>query len=190
MSDAKISLWVLGPVGSGKTTLLQRYLPPDFRLLDQDAQLEQELLARHIPLDTRTHDPVEAETFRALRREVSDRVWTQPPGWRLLGVPLAFEVSGDKPHLLQIEVELDRAAGYRSLGVAVRCPLETCLRRNGQRCRVLPDDVVESTWLAFEKYLATGAYTAIFGPSAFHIAADASEFDLAQWLNHFRATGS
>ena len=130
-----------------------------------------------------THDSADAEKFRALRREVSDRVWTQPPSWRLLGVPLAFEVTGDKPHLLKIEVNLDRAAGYRSLGVAMRCPLETCLQRNRLRRRVLPDDVVQATWLAFEQFLASGTYSAIFGPSAFHVCTDASQFDLAQRLN-------
>jgi predicted kinase len=188
MNALRIALWVLGPIGSGKTTLLANNLPSDFRLVDQDGVLEQELAARGLPLDTRMHNAAQSAEFTAIRREVTDSVWAQVPEWRAKGLPLAFEVTGDKPLLLQIEVEADRAAGYRSIGVGLRCPLATCVQRNRERPRVLPDSVVESTWQAFERNLANQIYATIFGPDAFVLTSDSSEFDLAACLRTIRSS--
>jgi hypothetical protein len=189
MSALRIALWVLGPIGSGKTTLLAGNLPSEFRLVDQDGALEQALVARGLPLDTRMHNAAQSAEFAAIRREVTDAVWAQVPDWRANGLPLAFEVTGDKPHLLQIEVDADRAAGYRSIGVGLRCSLATCLERNHERRRVLPDSVVESTWQAFERNLANQIYANIFGADSFLIKSDSTGFDLAAWLRTIGPAG-
>jgi hypothetical protein len=183
MAIERLVLWVIGPIGSGKSTLLASGLPPGFRVLDQDAELELEMVARGLPRDFRAHDATEAATMRSLRGEVSGRVWGRLPGWLASGVPVAIETTGDKPHLLRAEVRATAAAGYRSVGVGLWCDLATCLRRNRGRGRVLPDAAVEGSWKSFERNLSRGVYAAILGAGAWHVVPGPGGFDLAGWMS-------
>jgi predicted kinase len=183
MTFERVVLWVLGPVGSGKSTLIARGVPPPFRVVDQDVELERQALIRCLSLDSRTHDPATAAELAALRTEVADELWSHLPRWRAEGVPLAFAVTGDKPHLLQGELAEGRAAGYRNLGIALRTPLEVCLARNLARRRVLPHDVVLATFAAFEQNLQSGTYERLFEREAFTIVSDVAAFDVGEWLH-------
>lgn len=161
-----IALWIMGAPGSGKSTFVARHVPPEFRVVDQDAALEQAMIERGLPLDISRCD---SAVFEALRAEVTERVWRQVPVWRQECVPIAFQVSGDKPDYLRVDVDANRAAGYRNYAIAIRCPLEVCLRRNRERARVLPDFVVERIWIAFEENLASRAIADVIGPDALFV---------------------
>jgi hypothetical protein len=117
-----------------------------------------------------------------LRRAVANRVWSQVPEWRSRRLPMAFAVTGNKPHLFRVEVELGRAASYLNLGLGLRCSLATCLTQNETRRRVLPDALVESTWNDFERNLGVGVYDSIFGAGRFDCVRDPEQFDLSEWL--------
>jgi predicted kinase len=153
-----IALWIIGPPGSGKSALVAEHLSPGLHVIDQDAALERAMLGRGMPLDIAQCDPV---AFASLRAEVAQRVWAGVPALRAAGTPIAFEVSGDKPDFLREDVALNRAAGYRDYGIALRCPLETCLRRNRQRARIVPDGVIERIWTEFEANLASNVFAEI-----------------------------
>lgn len=177
MKQQRVAIWVFGPIGSGKSTLLA-HLPAEFLRIDQDVELEQEMLASGIQLDTRLHDQSQAATFTALRRRLADHLWEQVPHWRDQGIPLAFETTGNKPELFRAAVEQCRAAGYLNIGVAVRCGLALCQGRNRARRRILPPAVVESSWRDFESYLADGTYAHLFGSGHLVTLVDGGELDL------------
>jgi hypothetical protein len=183
MAIGRLVLWVIGSIGSGKSTLLAGGLPRGVRVLDQDAELERAMTARGLPQDLRAHDAAQAAAFSTLLREVAGRVWGRLPGWLASGDPVAIETTGDKPHLLRAEVEAAAAAGYRSVGLGLRCDLATCLRRNLGRRRVLPDDVVEASWDRFEANLSREVYAAVFGAGAWLVVPEPEVFDLARWLS-------
>jgi hypothetical protein len=184
MKFAGIALWVLGPVGSGKSSILAR-LPAGFQLLDQDVPLEREMSRHGLPLDTRTHDERQAAAFAAIRHQMATLIWNEVVIWRSRRLPIAFQVTGNKPQLLQAEVYADRAAGYVSLGLGLNTPLATCLQRNRARRRILSDEVVESTWHAFDTNLETRIYQQIFGAERFRLTDDAGQVELAYWLDGF-----
>lgn len=189
MAIERLVLWVIGPIGSGKSRLLSAGLPSGCRVLDQDAELESELAARGLPGDYRTHDAAQAATVATLREEVAGRTWSRLPEWLAMGVPVAIETTGDKPHLLRQEVaSAARVAGYRSVGVGLRCDLATCVRRNQSRYRVLPDAVVEASWNRFEWNLSHQVYEAILGVDAWLVLREPERFDLARWMS--MSTGS
>lgn len=154
-----IALWIIGPPGSGKSAFVADHLSRDFHVIDQDAELERAMIERGLPLDIAQCDPI---AFANLRAEVTERVWAGVPALRAAGTPIAFEVSGDKPQFLREDVALNRAAGYRDYGIALRCSLETCLRRNRERARIVPDQVIERIWTAFEANLASKIFAEIF----------------------------
>jgi predicted kinase len=162
MKQQPLAIWVFGAIGSGKSTLLAG-LPPEFRIIDQDSELEREMVASELPFDTRLHDAAQASTFAELRRRAADKLWEQVPHWRDQGIPLAFETTGNKPSLFRAAVEECGAAGYLNVGVALRCSLALCESRNRARRRVLPQSVVESSWRDFNSYLSDGTYAELFG---------------------------
>jgi predicted kinase len=189
MTFDRIALWVIGPTGSGKSTLIARTLPRPFRIVDQDSELERQALSRGLSLDGRAHDAAEAAAFGALRAWVAEEVWSQVPRWRVEGAPIAFQTTGDKPHLLQHEVDAGRAAGYRNLAIALRVPEEICMRRNRQRSRVVADAVVMRTVNDFERNLREGVYRSMFGPGALVTVSEPEKFDISEWLEQ-RLTGT
>jgi predicted kinase len=182
MSFDRIALWILGPIGSGKSTLALRAVPAAFRIIDQDVELEQQALARDLPLDCRIHDEAQVAAFASLRTAIADALWAGLPQWRADGAPLAFTVTGDKPDFLQEELDLGTAAGYRNLAVALAVTEELCLARNRQRARVVPDAVVSKTVAVFERNLHDGNYERMFARGAFRIVREGETFDLAAWL--------
>jgi predicted kinase len=177
-----IALWVLGPAGSGKSTLLDRLLPPGIRRVDQDPELEAELLARGLPLDMRACDIAQLNAIGAVRDEVAAKVWRQVAILRAHRHPLAFEATGNKPSLLRSEVEIGRAMGYLNVGIGLHETLASCVARNAARRRVLPNEVVESTWFDFEHNLATKVYDEIFGAGHFLLTGNDNVLNLAAWL--------
>jgi predicted kinase len=178
----RIALWVLGPIGSGKSTLIGRTLPPQFRIVDQDSALERQASNRGLSLDCRAHDAAESAAFAALRAEVAEEVWSQVPRWRIEGVPIAFQPTGDKPHLLQRELDAGRTAGYGNLAIALRVPEGICLDHNRRRRRVVSDDVVVRTVNDFERNLRDGVYQNMFGPNALVIVTEPESFNISEWL--------
>jgi hypothetical protein len=84
--------------------------------------------------------------------------------------------------LLLVEVDAAARAGYRCMGIGLRCDLETCHRRNRGRRRVLPDAAVEATWDRFEWNVTHGVYEAILGAGAWLVVPDPDRFDLAGWV--------
>lgn len=182
MTFDRIALWVLGPIGSGKSTLIARTLPPSFRIVDQDSELERQASIRGLSLDCRAHDAAEAAAFAELRAKVAEEVWSQVPRWRMEGAPIAFQTTGDKPHLLQHHVDDGRAAGYRNLAILLSVPEEICVRRNRERSRVVADAVVVRTVNAFERNLRDGVYERILGPDALVIVSQPETFDISEWL--------
>jgi predicted kinase len=182
MTFDRIALWILGPIGCGKSTLIARALPPAFRVVDQDSELERQASARGLPLDGHAHDAAEAAAFAALRAKVAEEVWSQVPRWRTEGAPIAFQATGDKPHLLRDHVDAGRAAGYRNLGIALHVPEEMCIRRNRERARIVANAVVARTVHDFERNLREGVYERIFGPEALVTVSEPETFDISGWL--------
>ena len=182
MSFGRIALWIVGPTGSGKSTLAERSLPPEFRLVDQDRELERRLLARGLPLDARARNAAQAAAFLDVRGEATAATWSLVPSWRRDGVPIAFEVSGDKRHLLQEQLDLDAAAGYRDLGVVLRVPVELCLARNAVRARVVPEAIVRNMAVEVERNLSGGVYQSMFAAGDLVVVADVDAFDIGRWL--------
>ena len=184
-SESPLALWIIRPPGAGKTYFAARYLSSRFHMIDPDAELETEMQSIELPLDTRIHTPMQSAAFAALRRSISDRVWGDVPTRRSEGVWLAFQTPGDKPHLLRDEVHAGIQAGYRNLGVGLRCRLETCRRRNRARPRVLPDAVIEKAWRAFEHNLAAQVYDEILG-SGFAIVNEDTPFEFTRFIGRPR----
>ena len=162
MSHRWLALWIFGPIGAGKSRVIERMPVADFVRVDQDMELETQLRAAGLPLDTRQHDAAQREAFLQLRKTIIAELWRQVPDWRAQGCDLIFETTGNKPSLFRAEVEKAQACGYRSLGCALRVPLAVCLERNQGRERVLDDTVVEASWRDFERALADGTYAEIF----------------------------
>ncbi len=181
MNIDHVAVWILGPAGSGKSTLGAALEVLGFEAIDQDRVAETLMRQRRVPLDTRLHSRDQRRAFELLREQVADQVWDDVKGRRERGRPLVYEVTGNKPDFLEAEVIADRAAGYRVLAVGLRTPLEICQSRNMQRERVLPIDLVDSTWADFRRAVKEGTYSRIFGSDAFYLAADSS-FAIDGWL--------
>jgi predicted kinase len=189
MKQQLLAIWIFGAIGSGKSTLLAS-LPPKFRVIDQDAELEREMMVHGLPFDTRLHDADQAGAFAELRRHVADKLWKQVPRWREDGIPLAFETTGNKPPLFRAAVEECRAAGYLNIGVALRCSLALCESRNRARRRVLPLPVVETSWLDVESYLSDGTYAELFGHDYLMIPEEGTVPDLMSAIHSIAAHDS
>jgi GTPase SAR1 family protein len=108
IAKGPLAIWVFGPVGAGKSLLISR-LPLDaFRIVDQDALLEEELARRGLCLDATQHTATERTQFQSIRRQVAAALWNQVPVWRKEGINLCFETTGDKPHLFEAELIANR----------------------------------------------------------------------------------
>lgn len=177
-----LALWIIGPIGAGKSHMLARLAPASWRIVDQDAELERRLEEHGVPLDTRTHDLLQAALFARLRQEVIDHLWQQVIEWRHRGISLAIETTGNKPPLLRAEVAAGSVLGYLNLGVGLCRPLELCLARNRARRRVLADEMVRSTWDDFERFLRDGVYAEIFGAEAFYLDVSGDVAAVQSWL--------
>ena len=140
-----------------------------------------------MPLDMRLYDGAQTIAFAALRNEVTAAVWGEVPRLRASGVPLAFETTGDKPHLFRDAVQANADVGYGNFGIGLRCSLESCLRRNRSRARVLPDSVIRETWTAFNANLIETVYDEILGADAFVVPAVISGFHLGEAIARFLA---
>jgi hypothetical protein len=162
MVTHRLAIWVFGPIGAGKTRLLSKLPLRGFRRIDQDAELEKEMRAAGMSSDIRGYTDAERDRFLRLREQVARTLWDQVPTWRDAGENLCFETTGDKPHLFEAELIEGRRHHYRSFGCGLRCSLEDCLAQNRTRTRVLPDELVEASWQAFERFRADGSYTRIF----------------------------
>lgn len=182
-----LAIWIFGPIGSGKSELLARLPLAGFQRVQADDELERHMLAQGLKLDVSQHGERERREFRDLRAEVTLELWGKVPGWREEGRDLAFETTGDKPPLFQIEIEAGRAQGYHTLGCGLHMPLADCLARNRQRPRVLSDGAVSASWHAFERFTADGTYARLFAAEELVLTDDldyAAEF-VGAWLERF-----
>jgi predicted kinase len=173
--SGRLSIWVFGPVGSGKSYVLARATPEHFHVVSQDAEFERHLHESGLPLNTRYYGEEQSQQFGSLRAMTAHTIWSHVPALRDRGENLAFETTGNKPHLFRAEVEAGHRHGYNTLACALRIPLETCLARNASRHRILPEDVVSATWHVFEQALAEGTYREIFTRDRLQICSSAQE---------------
>ncbi|MBS0659787.1 MAG: hypothetical protein JSR82_16220 [Verrucomicrobia bacterium] len=185
---APLALWIFGPIGSGKSDLLERLPLAGFQRVQADDELERRMQAQGLKLAVADHGDRERREFRELRAQVTLELWGRVPGWRQEGRNLAFETTGDKPPVFQIEIEAGRELGYHSLGCGLRTPLADCLARNRQRPRVLADAAVQASWAAFERSVADGTYARLFAAEELILTADFDEADafVRAWLERFR----
>ncbi len=184
IAKGPLAIWVFGPVGAGKSLLISR-LPLDaFRIVDQDALLEEELARRGLCLDATQHTATERTQFQSIRRQVAAALWNQVPVWRKEGINLCFETTGDKPHLFEAELIANRNRGYQTLGCALNIPLDKCLAQNRVRSRVLSDETVAASWTAFQNYLATDVYSRLFAGENLEICTSVpdAEITVTSWL--------
>jgi predicted kinase len=186
---APLALWVFGPVASGKSRVLSHLPLDDFHLVDQDARLERELHARGWHARTAEYDAAQQAEFARLRAEVAQALWDKVPNWRAARENIAFETTGNKPHLFKIEIEAGHLYGYDTLACALRCPLARCLEQNARRSRVLPDHVVRETWEAFEHALSEGVYGKMLAAEQYHVCNTPEEAVslAAAWLQSKRS---
>lgn len=188
MNSSPLVLWIIGPIGAGKSTLLHSDDCPDWRIVDQDAPLEAAMREQGMTMDTRSHTASQAAEFAALRAQVSARLWASVARWRQERVSLVIQTTGNKPHLMKIEVDAFAEAGYINLGVGLRCPLSTCLSRNLSRTRVLPEAVVQGTWNEFERNLAAKTFQSLLGEERFVIVPTDAPIDVVRWARRMIET--
>lgn len=113
---------IFGPVGAGKTTIARR--------------LVEELEGAHLI----SSDQFRRRVYYHLIGEVKRRMGE----WRYLIVDGTFYRSRWREELKEA------ATGEAILEVFVDCPLETCLRRNRERSRPIPEEAVHIIWRKFE----------------------------------------
>lgn len=185
---APLALWIFGPIGSGKSDLLERLPLADFQRVQADVELERQMQATGLRLAVAEHGERERREFREMRAKVTLELWGRVPGWRQEGRHLAFETTGDKPPVFQVEIEAGRALGYHSLGCGLRTSLADCLARNRQRPRILSDAVVQASWNAFERFTGDGTYARLFAAEELILTDDFAEAEafVRSWLDRFR----
>ncbi len=174
-------LWLIGPAGSGKSVAAARLKPYFCHHLDQDQLFTELLLHNGISLDFRRQNELERSRSNELRTEAALASWAHVPNWIANMQSFLIETTGDKPHNLRECVDRYRTSGYRNQAIIFNPSLEVCLQQNRNRQRVLPEDIVITTWRKLNEYLSDGKYKEIFGIEQLNVVQNPIEFDAGQW---------
>ena len=130
--DVKKIIFLAGPPAAGKSTVrLARWA--DMPVVDPD------LIKERIP----GYDPKRPEGVHKASKRLAREQFT-----RLIeeGVSFVYDTTSSNVGRVRREIEEARQAGYRIVLCLVWAPLSTCLARNRQRPRTVPEEVVVSIW--------------------------------------------
>lgn len=125
-------VFLAGPPAAGKsTTRTQRW--PELPVIDPD------LIKEEIP----GYDPKRPEAVHKASKRLARERFT-----RFLeeGVSFVYDTTSSNEERVRREIAEARQAGYTVVLCLVWAPLETCLVRNRERARTVPEEVVVSIW--------------------------------------------
>jgi len=160
-----------GAPGSGKSYLSRIFADTGWKISNPDPLFEQflreegvspkdlpRLSAGDFYLLTEAPDSPRKRAKRLMKQRVSR--------WEREGKKILYDGTGDEFHKVEKRKERLEALGYEVDMVFIFSTLDKALKRNRQRLRVLPDQMVRDMYQKVQQNLPR--YKRLFGPKYFH----------------------
>lgn len=123
---------MIGPPASGKSTTRQDSYP-SHRVIDPD----------EIKTSLPGYDPKNPSRVHLLSKKIARQEFEESVKE---GTSFVYDTTGGNTERMIREMAEARAAGFTITLLRVHAPLKTCLRRNRERERTVPDEVVREIW--------------------------------------------
>lgn len=128
----KEAVFLVGPPAAGKSTTRQK-LYPDYLVIDPDE------IKKTLP----GYDPKNPSKVHTLSKIIARKQFEEAISG---DTSFVYDTTGGNKARMGREMEEARQKGFTIIILQVTCPLEECLKRNRQRERTVPDEVVKSIW--------------------------------------------
>lgn len=133
----KKAIFLLGPPAAGKSTTREK-LYPDYPVIDPD----------EIKKDLPGYDPKNPSLVHVQSKIIARQQYEE----MLSGnSSFVYDTTGGNKERMLREMNEARQNGFSIVILQVTCSLNECLKRNRQRERTVPDEVVTSIWAEVEE---------------------------------------
>lgn len=125
-------IFMVGAPAAGKSTTRQK-LFPTLPVIDPD----------EIKKGLEGYDPKKPWLVHSQSKKISREMFTT---YLEKNISFTYDTTGGNVERMEKEIGEAREKGYQIVILLVTCPLAECLKRNRQRERTVPDEVVIEIW--------------------------------------------